>query len=221
MKKLTPSLLTAGLCASLMLSNPLTVNGEQSTQSFDSTIGVGTILSAQLSDEDQKELVDLAVRMLYENMHRNYSLDNARERMHIGDEPQEEQTEESDTEYNNRWGVENLTEREKELLADIVWLEAGNQGLTGQELIVVTILNRVVSEGFDDEVVGVLSADGQFSTWPRVSEAKPTDETYEAIEKVLSGEADSNVIDAQYKYFNNKPSFGNDYVKVGGHYFYK
>lgn len=223
MKKAISSLLTAGLCTSIVMTNPLTVNGEQSTQSFEPTVGISNILTPELSEEEQKELIELAVRMLTYNKYKNYSLDNARERMMLDyEEPELEETEETEenTGYENRWGISELTDRELELLADIVWLEAGNQGLEGQELVAVTILNRVLSDSFDDNVIDVLSEPGQFSTWKYTDRANPTEETYEAINCVLAGQANENIENAQFKYFNNAPSFGNDYTKVGGHYFY-
>lgn len=213
MKKTISSLAVVGLCASLMLTHPISVKGEQ-LQSFKSTAGIGNLLDPELSNDEKEELLEMAVRMLYSIRYRNYSLENARERMTIKEDA------EVDLGYDNRWGITELTDKERELLADIVWLEAGNQGLVGQELIVITVLNRVVSETYDDEVVDVLSAKGQFSTWKCVDEAVPTDETYQAIEDVLSGNADDSIINAQYTKFNNEPSFGSNYIKYGDHYFY-
>ena len=108
-----------------------------------------------------------------------------------------------------------LTDEELELLADIVWLEAGNQGVVGQEYVVTVILNRTLDPDFEDKIIDVLSTDGQFVTWKNRYKAQPTEETYQAIEDVLSGKADESVTNSQFLYFNTKSG---DY-KYLGHYF--
>ena len=194
MKRVLSSLAAVGLCVSMILANPTTVYSEKAlAQSIDPNPGVGELLYPKLTDEEKEELLDIAVLMLYSDKGRD-SIANARERAAIG--------ENGYYGYNNRWGIMTLTDEERELLAEIVWLEGGNQGLKGQELVVVTILNRTLDESFEDDVEGVLSQDNQFETWPIRWKSQPTDETYQAIEDVLSGKADEDIINSPWLYFN-------------------
>lgn len=192
MKRVISSLATVGLCVSMTLINPTSAYSGHAI-SVDPNPGVGSILFPEITDEEKEELLRIASYVLYSDEGRD-SLENARERANIG--------ETGDWGYDNRWGITELTDEERELLADIVWLEAGNQGLVGQELVVVTILNRTLDEDFKDNVVGVLSQTEQFSTWSVRLDAEPTDETYEAIEEVLSSKADEWVLNSPWKYFN-------------------
>ena len=52
-----------------------------------------------------------------------------------------------------------------ELLALVVEAEAGNQDLTGKRLVVDVILNRVDSPYFPDTIEGVITDEGQFSSY--------------------------------------------------------
>lgn len=117
-------------------------------------------------------------------------------------------------EYENRWGIV-LNEEETEMLAKIVWLEAGNQSDVGQQLVAVVVLNRILDGRFGTGLQGVLSAPKQFSTWDKLETAEPTTKEYDNVLDVLHGNVDSWVYNAQYLYFN---SLGNG-EKIGGHYF--
>lgn len=93
----------------------------------------------------------------------------------------------------NRWGI-TLTEEEVELLARILMLEAGGECDWGKDAVVEVIFNRIYDEDFPDTLEGVLSQSNpiQFTTWKnRNSEAAtPTEEVYESIHCVLSGQTD-------------------------------
>lgn len=117
-------------------------------------------------------------------------------------------------EYENRWGIV-LNEEETEMLAKIVWLEAGNQSDVGQQLVTVVVLNRILDGRFGNGLEDVLSAPNQFSTWDDLNSAEPTTKEYDNVLAVLHGNVDSWVYNAQYLYFN---SLGNG-EKIGGHYF--
>lgn len=116
--------------------------------------------------------------------------------------------------YKNRWEV-TLTEEEIDVLAKILWLEARGEDDLGQQLVVITVLNRIQDGRFGDGLMGVLSAPGQFSTWRNRDSAKPTPREYNNILAVLHGQVDSGIYFAPFLYFN---SAGNG-VKIGGHYF--
>ena len=56
------------------------------------------------------------------------------------------------------------TEEEIDLMASIVYLEAGNQDMLGKQLVADVILNRVDSLDFPNTVHEVIYQKGQFST---------------------------------------------------------
>lgn len=99
----------------------------------------------------------------------------------------------------NRWGIE-LTTDEIELLAKILFREAGNQPYEGQAAVVECIFNRMVDDYFGGTLYEVLSKPGQFTTWAGRNKATPTSENYEVINDVLLGK--TNVLSKEYLYFS-------------------
>lgn len=117
----------------------------------------------------------------------------------------------------NRWNI-NLTKDEIDLLAKILYLEAGNQPYRGQVAVVECIFNRMIDEYFGGSLHDVLSAPGQFVTWRRRNKAKPTKENYEVIKDVLRGK--TNVISMDYVYFSvGGHKKHKDYIKIYDHQF--
>lgn len=122
----------------------------------------------------------------------------------------EEQNQEQDQQqYQNRWNI-TLTEEEIDLLARIVMLEAGGESDWGKDAVVEVIFNRMYDEDFPDTLVGVLSDDKcgvQFSTWKNrnCDAATPTDEVYESIYCVLSGQTDVLPFETVYFSKNGEP----------------
>lgn len=119
----------------------------------------------------------------------------------------------------NRWGI-SLTKSEINLLAKIVFLESGNQGIKGQEYVCEAIFNRLTSDEFKDDIYSVLSESGQFTTWKNRSKACPTEDTYKAIENVLSGR--TNHLSARYCFFwsGGTPKWAKNVYKYKDHYFF-
>lgn len=101
----------------------------------------------------------------------------------------------------NRWGI-TLTEEERNILAQIVVLEAGNQCDAGQQAVIEVVLNRVVSPSFSNSVIGVLSQKGQFSTWKYRSKGRPDSRVYANIDAVLSGQ--TNILPFNTVFFSRK-----------------
>lgn len=56
--------------------------------------------------------------------------------------------------------ADSITQEEIDLVAQIAWLESGNQSLTGQKAVVEVIFNRVLDERFPDTIYEVLSQGG-------------------------------------------------------------
>lgn len=90
----------------------------------------------------------------------------------------------------------NLTNDEYYLLAKCVEAEAGNQDLKGKRLVVDVILNRVDSERFDDDVISVISAKNQFSSYTDggIAKATPSLETRLAISMETTAREDTDVL---------------------------
>lgn len=85
-----------------------------------------------------------------------------------------------------------MSEDERQELAGIVYLEAGNQCAEGQQAVVEVVLNRVISPEFPDTVHDVLhQGEGtkrpQFSTIDNLDSAEPVAAQYEAIDAALYG----------------------------------
>lgn len=110
-----------------------------------------------------------------------------------------------------------LSDADRDLLAKIVFLEAGNQSLTGQRCVVEVVFNRVLDERFPNTIRGVLSQRNQFSTYKNVGIAKPTQEQYDAIDTVLKS---TQPILATNTVFFAKGTGGRTlYERIGAHYF--
>lgn len=117
----------------------------------------------------------------------------------------------------NRWGIE-LTPEETDLLAAIVFLEAGIDSMVGKEAVVETIFNRVsFSNSFPGDIYSVLSQRGQFSTWPLLDSAAPGSDEYQAIHNVVYGA--TYILDSDYVYFSRRKANGHDFIKIGKHWF--
>lgn len=87
--------------------------------------------------------------------------------------------------YRDYPNVRELTERECDLLQQIAFAEAGNQGTKGMILVMNVVLNRVDADGYGNNVEDVIFASGQFYTagmTPYVS-----DECKTALELVCDG----------------------------------
>lgn len=112
------------------------------------------------------------------------------------------------------------TQAELDLLAAIIYAEAGDQDFTGMRLVGDVVMNRVRSSAWPDTVSGVIYQAGQFSpvtdggldrAWSRV-----TDECYHAAHLALTGQhIDTNVIYFSMWYCAN----GVFAFQHGDHYF--
>ena len=114
--------------------------------------------------------------------------------------------------------IDNLTEEEKELLLNITYAEAGNQGVEGQRAVIEVIFNRINSEDFPNSLIEVLSQEGQFSTW-KVRNIVERDELPElSLEEVYLNEP--ILPDESYVFFGRgKKSYAKEHVKIGDHWF--
>lgn len=111
---------------------------------------------------------------------------------------------------------------------DAQWLlktaqaEAGNQGITGQWLVMCVILNRVESEDFPDTVYGVISQPGQFSTFASgaIDKAEPTSDTHNALAYLEMGNKAEQIIAFENAKYNSLEKYFWRAFSVKDHIFY-
>ena len=109
-------------------------------------------------------------------------------------------------------------ERDEELLASIIFCEAGNQSFTGQVAVGAVVLNRMANEAYPDTMEEVIYQPGQFcpagSGWlDRVRSTDGyTESAMQAAEAALAGE---NPI-GDCLYFD-QGGYGS---QIGAHYFH-
>lgn len=114
-----------------------------------------------------------------------------------------------------------MTDAEREELAAIVFLEAGNQSADGQQAVVEVVFNRVLHSGFPNTVHDVLhqgedSRVPQFSTIYRIGEVEPAQEQYEAIDAALYGDT---ILDLDVVFFSRGGENNRVWGKIGDHVF--
>lgn len=83
-------------------------------------------------------------------------------------------------------GIE-LTQEEKDLMADLIYMEAQSEPFEGQQAIAEVILNRLAADNFQSSIRNIIYAEGQFKSADQLYLAKPTHTQYEAIERALNG----------------------------------
>lgn len=81
-----------------------------------------------------------------------------------------------------------FTEREIDLMAQLVWHEAGNQDMVGKMLVADTVLNRVEDSRFPNTVEEVIFQKGQYTTAKVLGRVEPTIECYGAVLSEIDGE---------------------------------
>ena len=134
----------------------------------------------------------------------------------------EEEIIEEETIVKNKYTdlINNLTEKEKDLICRITYREAGNQNQEGQIAVVEVILNRVIDPAFPYNVEGVLSQSGQFSTWG--GRGSVTEEQINGIYPLFDiiKESETTVLNGNYVYFDGvQHSYGKNYIKIQDHWF--
>ena len=132
-----------------------------------------------------------------------------------------EATPEPEPEPVPRYAAINMSEDEREELARIVYLEAGNQCAEGQQAVVEVVLNRVIAPEFPNTVYDVLhQGEGtkrpQFSTIGNLALAKPMAAQYEAIDAALYG---PSILPDDVVFFSRKGENDRVWGKIQDHVF--
>ena len=108
---------------------------------------------------------------------------------------------------------------DRELLAGLIYCEAGNQSWDGKVAVGAVVLNRVASSSFASTIKGVIYESGQFSPagsgWldSIIANGSIPSSCYDAADAALAGE---NPIGSAM-YFNTGSGKG---IKIGAHQFY-
>lgn len=101
-----------------------------------------------------------------------------------------------------------FTEREIDLMAQLVWHEAGNQDMVGKMLVADTVLNRMESERFPNTVEEVIFQKGQYTTAKVLGRIEPPIDCYGAVLSEIDGERyNTEVIFFGRAYGCGKPLF--------------
>lgn len=113
-----------------------------------------------------------------------------------------------------------ISYEDAQLLLKVAWCEAGNQGVTGQWLVMCTVLNRVESDMWPDSVKEVIYQEGQFSTAPYLDSAEPTAETHEALAYLEKGNRAEKIIAFENSKYNSLEKYFWRAFTVRDHTFY-
>lgn len=113
-----------------------------------------------------------------------------------------------------------FSESDINLMAAIVYYEAGNQSMEGKQYVVDCILNRLDSKKFPDSIVEILSAPKQFTTYKKAAALSPEDipiECYGAVIHEIHERSNYEVL-----YFSSEGYNGSKGLfQCGDHYFSK
>lgn len=112
-------------------------------------------------------------------------------------------------------GVE-LTQEEKDLMAQLLCSEAESEPFEGQQAIAEVILNRLVADNFQSTIKSVIYAEGQFPSVSNLYLAQPTHTQYEAIERALYG---PYVVPIDVVFFSKFAVNDNVWGTIGSHTF--
>lgn len=157
-----------------------------------------TIADTNAEEETTQEIND------YEEQQETIEESNAAMRLLVADELAQAEKERRELEEKRI----HLSEKETAILQRIVEAEATGEDIKGKMLVANVIMNRVNSDKFPNTVEEVVFAKGQFSPIRdgRYYKVEITDETVEAVERVLNGEDESKgaTYFMERKYANKK-----------------
>lgn len=112
-----------------------------------------------------------------------------------------------------------LNNEEKELLCRTVYCESGNQSIETQEMVALTIINRLESDKFPDTLHDVIYQKNQYevTTWNGFENYGWTEQVEQAVENALI----ENIHPSDMYYFRNGyyHGFGVPYMQSGDLYF--
>ena len=111
----------------------------------------------------------------------------------------------------------NANDADIDLLARIVYHEAGNQDEHGKRLVAAVVLNRMNDPRFPDTIPEVIYQRGQFTTASELFRADPPEDCYQAVLSEIADRSDTEVL-----FFNNNRNvYGTFLYQYGNHFFAK
>ena len=109
-----------------------------------------------------------------------------------------------------------LTFAERQLLARVVWVEARGESARGQQAVAEVVFNRLMSDGFPDNLRDVIYGENQFRSVKFLDDAEPGQAQYQAIENAIYG---PYVLPTDVTYFATYATNNNVWGTIGGHIF--
>lgn len=112
-----------------------------------------------------------------------------------------------------------ITDGERDLMAAIVFAEAGSEDLEGKRYVVDVVLNRVDDPRFPEDITGVIFQPYQF--WTKGLPSKFSDipaECYEAVDLSLTEQLNTEILFFRNNHYH---SFGTPVMSHNNHYFSK
>ena len=109
-----------------------------------------------------------------------------------------------------------LTFAERQLLARVVWVEARGESARGQQAVAEVVFNRLMSDGFPDNLRDVIYGENQFRSVKFLDDAEPGQAQYQAIENAIYG---PYVLPTDVTYFARYATNNNVWGTIGGHIF--
>lgn len=108
-----------------------------------------------------------------------------------------------------------LSDTDVELIEKTVQAEAGNQNIEGRRYVAAVIINRVDDPAFPDTVEGVLSQDGQFSTYKNLQSTQATWKDELATKLEIESRSNTEIMFFRAGHYGcGEPAF-----QCGDHYF--
>lgn len=109
-----------------------------------------------------------------------------------------------------------LSLAERQLLARVVWVEARGESARGQQAVAEVVFNRLMSDGFPDNLRDVIYGENQFRSVKFLDDAEPGQAQYQAIENAIYG---PYILPTDVTYFARFATNNNVWGTIGGHIF--
>ncbi|MCD7927342.1 MAG: cell wall hydrolase [Oscillospiraceae bacterium] len=109
-----------------------------------------------------------------------------------------------------------LSQGDADLIAAIIYLEAGGESAEGQQAVAEVIFNRLLSDSFPDTIPEIIFQEGQFSSVALLDRANPGPEQYEALRNAIEGD---RILPTGVVYFSQGGENDRVWGRIGGHVF--
>ena len=112
-----------------------------------------------------------------------------------------------------------ITAEERELIARVVYLEAGGEPAAGQQAVAEVILNRLAADNFPETVEEIIHQDRpaqQFASSEHLETAEPGEDQYAAVDAALHG---VRILPDDVVYFDVRPENDHVWGTIGNHVF--